>query len=94
MRIDEFKDDLNHRDRHIQTLDEQIADMKTRVAAMKKDLEFKVQEMQRIKSDANDQLRWEIIIYFLWSETKMWPHTSRWDTLCLKVRSKLQALLC
>ena len=58
MRIDEFKDDLNHRDRHIQTLDEQIADMKTRVAAMKKDLDFKVQEMQRIKSDANDQLRW------------------------------------
>ena len=56
-RIEEFKDDLNHRDRHIQTLDEQIADTKTRVAALRKDLEFKGHEMQRIKSDANDQLR-------------------------------------
>ncbi|XP_072029595.1 protein FAM184A-like [Amphiura filiformis] len=56
-RIEDFQDDLNHRDRHIQTLDEQIADMKSKVSALRKDLEFKGHEMQRIKSDANDQLR-------------------------------------
>ena len=58
MRSQELKDDIRHRDRHIEVTEEQVKELRAELEKLKAEIDFKVQEVQRIKSEAIQHLRY------------------------------------
>ncbi|XP_030054419.1 protein FAM184A [Microcaecilia unicolor] len=56
-RISDLQDELKHRDHHISELDKKIVTFHENINTLTKELEFKGNEILRIRSDANQQIR-------------------------------------
>nr|XP_033794378.1 protein FAM184A isoform X2 [Geotrypetes seraphini] len=56
-RISDLQDELKHRDHHISDLDKSIVAFHENINTLTKELEFKGNEILRIRSDANQQIR-------------------------------------
>nr|XP_054766434.1 protein FAM184A-like [Lytechinus pictus] len=57
MRNQDLKEDIQQRDRHLDSKEGQIRDLKTQLEKVRKEIDFKVQEVQKIKSEAVAHLR-------------------------------------
>lgn len=58
-RISDVQDELRHRDHHISELDKEILALHENISALTKELEFKGKEILRIRSESNQQIRYE-----------------------------------
>ncbi|XP_006811612.2 protein FAM184A-like [Saccoglossus kowalevskii] len=56
-KIHDLQDDLRHRERHIDNVEAEIREIKVDIDQLNKEIEFKGQEILRIKSATNNQLR-------------------------------------
>lgn len=58
-RISDLQDELRHRDHHIAELDKEILHLHDNISALTKELEFKGKEVLRIRSESNQQIRYD-----------------------------------
>ena len=59
MRVEELQGEITQRERHITNLKEDANNLQTSISHLNKEIEFKRQEINRIKSDTLNQIRYE-----------------------------------
>lgn len=59
MRVEELQGEITQRERHITNLKEDASTLQTSINHLNKEIDFKRQEIQRIKSDTQNQIRYQ-----------------------------------
>lgn len=59
-RITDLQEELRHREHHISDLDKEVQHLHENISALTKELEFKGKEILRIRSESNQQMRYDI----------------------------------
>ena len=57
MKVEELHGEITQRERHITNLKEDASNLQTTIHHLNKEIDFKRQEIQRIKSDTQNQIR-------------------------------------
>ena len=77
-REQELTEDVRQRDKHIDIVEKQLAEINQDINKLAKQLEFKGQEVLKVKSEAEEQLRWvgtiplESLLLTLNCWTRLW----------------------
>jgi archaellum component FlaC len=58
LQVQDLQAEIRHRDRHIKNLEEELLKLQAAIDDLAKEVESKGKEILRVRSDANQQIRW------------------------------------